>query len=102
MWIEMEAQNNGDDINRVAAVVRSQFRHVIGLIQPNDPIGIAAFEKEMITSPYSVVRERQLKELEVDDMLMSRLPVRFVFSIWKERKGSLNTTICFVETCGSG
>ncbi|KAJ3415709.1 hypothetical protein HDV05_004387 [Chytridiales sp. JEL 0842] len=76
MWIEMEALNNGDDINRVAAVVRSQFRHVINLVQPNDANMLIVFEKEMITSPYSVVRERQLKELEQDDMLMSRLPVR--------------------------
>ncbi|KAJ3219608.1 hypothetical protein HDU67_000096 [Dinochytrium kinnereticum] len=76
MWIEMEAQNNGDDINRVAAVVRSQFRHVVGLILPTDPNGLLLFEREMRTAPYNLVRERQLKELEIDDMLMSRIPVR--------------------------
>ncbi|KAI8853219.1 hypothetical protein BC829DRAFT_414020 [Chytridium lagenaria] len=76
MWMEMEAQNNGDDINRVAAVVRSQFRHVAGLIPATDPNGLALFEKEMRTAPYSFVRERQLKELEDDDMLMSRIPVK--------------------------
>ncbi|KAJ3317691.1 hypothetical protein HDU76_001085 [Blyttiomyces sp. JEL0837] len=77
LWIEMEAQSNGDDINRVAAVVRSQFRHVLGLVQSSgDPGGLAFFEKEMMFSPYAVVRERQLKELEVDDMLVSRLPVK--------------------------
>ncbi|KAJ3097778.1 hypothetical protein HDU97_004558 [Phlyctochytrium planicorne] len=76
MWNEMEAQNNGDDINRVATVVRSQFRHVVGIIQPSDPNGLLIFDREMRTAPYSVVRERQLKELEIDDMLMSRIPVR--------------------------
>ncbi|KAJ3117603.1 hypothetical protein HDU96_006201 [Phlyctochytrium bullatum] len=76
MWMEMDAQNNGDDINRVAAVVRSQFRHVAGHVQPTDPNGLVLFEREMRTAPYSLVRERQLKEIEVDDMLMSRIPVR--------------------------
>ncbi|KAJ3190735.1 hypothetical protein HK101_008431, partial [Irineochytrium annulatum] len=76
MWIEMDAQNNGEDVNRVAAVVRSQFRHVIGTISPIDPSGLAIFERDISSAMFGAVRERQLKELEGDDIIMSRTPVR--------------------------
>ncbi|KAI9356310.1 ELMO/CED-12 family-domain-containing protein [Zopfochytrium polystomum] len=76
MWEDMDAQATIDDINRVASVVRSQFRHVNGQIQPGDVNCLATFERELMTTPYALIRERQLRELEVEDILMSRLPVR--------------------------
>ena len=76
MWSEMEAYATIDEVNRVAAVVRSQFRHVSGLLQPEDPNCLAIFEREMTTAQYETIRERQLRELELNDALMAKQPVK--------------------------
>lgn len=72
----MEAGATGDDIARVRALVRSQLKYSSSNAKPMDPFLLPNFTKEMMETPYSTVRERQLKELEVEDDLMSKLPVR--------------------------
>ncbi|KND04294.1 uncharacterized protein SPPG_00027 [Spizellomyces punctatus DAOM BR117] len=76
LWDEMEADATGDDINRVSALVRSQFKHSASAGKPLDPNLLSSFRTEMLETPYSIVRERQLKNLEVEDDLMTKLPVR--------------------------
>ncbi|KAJ1547833.1 hypothetical protein HK405_004832 [Cladochytrium tenue] len=74
MWEEMDAQTVLEDINRVASVVRSQFRYVNGIVNPTDANMLATFERALFSLSYEAIRERQLRELENDDMHLSREP----------------------------
>ncbi|KAJ3020138.1 hypothetical protein HKX48_001244 [Thoreauomyces humboldtii] len=76
LWREMEADDTAEDLNRVTALVRSQFKHSASIIEPSSPVLLATFRSEMIETAYAVVRERQLKNLEVEDPLLSKPPVR--------------------------
>ncbi|TPX35338.1 hypothetical protein SmJEL517_g02240 [Synchytrium microbalum] len=76
LWAEMEAQSTGDDANRVAAVVRSQLWWCLGRIKRTEKDALNMFEKSMLETPYSVVRERQVRELENADDLSSKAIVR--------------------------
>ncbi|TPX57439.1 hypothetical protein PhCBS80983_g03831 [Powellomyces hirtus] len=76
LWREMDADNSLEDLARVSALLQSQFKHSASLIQPNSPTLLATFRSAMFDTPYSVVRERQLKNLEVEDPLLSKPPVR--------------------------
>ncbi|KAJ3179798.1 hypothetical protein HDU87_002366 [Geranomyces variabilis] len=76
LWTEMDVDNTPEDVTRVSALVRSQFKHSASIIQPQSPTVVATFRSAMCNTPYAVVRERQLKNLEVEDQLLSKLPVR--------------------------
>ncbi|KAJ3279070.1 hypothetical protein HK104_001797 [Borealophlyctis nickersoniae] len=76
LWEEMQAIATGDDINRVANVLRSQFKHAANGVVATDPNALYTFEREMMESTYGVMRERQMKDLEVEDDLLTKLPVR--------------------------
>ncbi|KAI9335471.1 ELMO/CED-12 family-domain-containing protein [Obelidium mucronatum] len=76
LWLEMEAQNTGDDVNRVGATVRSHFKYCTFTIPVVDQQGFTSFEREMLSAAYSIIRERQLKELNNDEALLMRQPFR--------------------------
>ncbi|TPX40171.1 hypothetical protein SeMB42_g06116 [Synchytrium endobioticum] len=76
LWAEMEAQSTGDDANRVAALVRSQLWWCLGRIKRTEKDALKIFEKGMLDTPYHVVRERQVRELENADDLSSKAIVR--------------------------
>ncbi|KAJ3071186.1 hypothetical protein HDU98_005703 [Podochytrium sp. JEL0797] len=78
LWLEMEAQNTPDDIGRVGATVRSHFRHCMMTIPVLDFQCFSSFEREMLSTAYSVIRERQLKELNNDDALLTKRPFRIL------------------------
>ncbi|RKO86175.1 ELMO/CED-12 family-domain-containing protein, partial [Blyttiomyces helicus] len=69
-----QPSNPADDVARVAAVTRSRFRHAAEVATGVDVL--AAFEKEMLAVGFAEARERQLKELEVEDDLMDSSVVR--------------------------
>ncbi|ORY49129.1 hypothetical protein BCR33DRAFT_714183 [Rhizoclosmatium globosum] len=72
LWLEMEAQSVGDDVNRVGATLRSHFKHCIN----NNATEFSSFEREMLSTTYSVMKERQLKEFNNDEVLLTKWPFR--------------------------
>ncbi|KAJ3035476.1 hypothetical protein HDV00_003725 [Rhizophlyctis rosea] len=76
LWDEMGAHATNEDITRVANVLQSQFKHAAVRGPPTDVKDLSTFERDMMETPYSLIRERQLKHLEVEDDLMTRLPIR--------------------------
>ncbi|KAJ3264966.1 hypothetical protein HDU77_007055 [Chytriomyces hyalinus] len=80
LWLDMEAKNmsGSEDVIRVAAAVGFHFRACVASSSQLASVGtqLVHFEREMLSVPYSVIRERQLKEVSNDDVLMSRLAVR--------------------------
>ncbi|KAI9004623.1 ELMO/CED-12 family-domain-containing protein [Gaertneriomyces semiglobifer] len=78
LWDELQGAD-GEDVARVASLIRSQFKHCVGVVEKSTAGGLEvldAFEKEMIEVPLEVIRERQLKELESEDDGMNKLPIR--------------------------
>ncbi|ORY00434.1 hypothetical protein K493DRAFT_103700 [Basidiobolus meristosporus CBS 931.73] len=71
MWTEMKATIT--DFAKVSALVRSQ---IFFTLRDEPKIYLYQFEQSMLEVPYHVVRERQLKELEQEDDLLSKLAVR--------------------------
>ncbi|KAI8620884.1 ELMO/CED-12 family-domain-containing protein [Chytriomyces sp. MP71] len=79
LWVDMEAQtsNASDDIGRVAATTRFHFKLCMtSCSRVNSFDQLMEFEREMLSTPYNTIRDRQLKELSNEDELMSRQPVR--------------------------
>ena len=74
LWTEMEAYNNNDDIVRVSSLVGSQFRWSV----KNCEGDTSKFESAMLNTPFAMVRERQLKELEIEDEIVTKNVVRYV------------------------
>ena len=90
MWNESGASRG--DFPRVVALVQSQyvpyifsvcyshsllFRVKEALRKENERPWLAV-EREFLESEYSAVRDRQMKELEMEDDVMSKVPIRSV------------------------
>ncbi|CAG8542930.1 301_t:CDS:2 [Acaulospora colombiana] len=71
LWNEMEA--TVDDFPKVSALVRSQLKFAL---RDEATKQLYEFEKDMLEVEYKVIRDRQLKELELGDDLLSKTPVR--------------------------
>ncbi|KAJ7066643.1 ELMO/CED-12 family-domain-containing protein [Mycena amicta] len=73
MWSESGAST--DDFTRVAALVRSQAKVSLRMenVRPWHEV-----EHDFNECEYRTVRERQMKELEVEDDLLSKIPIRRV------------------------
>ncbi|KAF7294500.1 ELMO domain-containing protein [Mycena kentingensis (nom. inval.)] len=71
MWSESGASS--DDFTRVAALVRSQAKVSLRMenVRPWHEV-----EHDFNDCEYRTVRERQMKELEVEDDLLSKIPIR--------------------------
>ncbi|KAI9101660.1 ELMO/CED-12 family-domain-containing protein [Phlyctochytrium arcticum] len=78
IWREMDATNTGDEIGRVATLLRCQFKHAASNVKALDPAMLLAFKIEMLETPYPVIRERQLKSLEVQDDFMLKPAIRYL------------------------
>ena len=89
MW--NESGSSVIDFTRIVALTRSQFVHAPLLSPRNSPfyrVGVALrrenvrpwheVEQDFLESDYQAVRERQMKELEEEDDLLSKVPVRLV------------------------
>ena len=89
MW--NESGSSVVDFTRIVALTRSQYVHTVPFTLRNSPhtrVGVALrrenvrpwheVERDFLESDYQVVRERQMKELEEEDDLLSKVPVRFV------------------------
>ncbi|KAI8824188.1 ELMO/CED-12 family-domain-containing protein [Fimicolochytrium jonesii] len=76
IWREMDLESTDNDVPRVSTLVRSQFKHAVESVQRNSNDVVAAFRTLVLDTPYSAIRERQLKNLEVEDQLLSKPPVR--------------------------
>ncbi|KAJ3120690.1 hypothetical protein HK098_004410 [Nowakowskiella sp. JEL0407] len=78
-----------EKVIRVAATVRSHFRRVAHMFenpQPELPLVfkaqnhlLNAFESQMLNIPYSTIRQKQLAELEAEDDLLFKMPVRWLY-----------------------
>ena len=92
MWNESGASRG--DFPRVVALVQSQyvsyifsvcyshsllFRVKEALRKENERPWLAV-EREFLESEYRAVRDRQMKELEMEDDVMSKVPIRLVLS----------------------
>lgn len=74
------------DFHRVATLTTSQVRLTIGKgaldyqssSQERDPKTFFDIKHEFTEAKYEDVRDRQMKEMEVEDDLLSKLPVRSV------------------------
>ncbi|CAG8723017.1 18589_t:CDS:2, partial [Acaulospora morrowiae] len=71
LWNEMEA--TVDDFPKVSALVRSQLKFAL---RDEATKQLYEFEKDLLEVEYKVIRDRQLKELELGDDLLSKTPVR--------------------------
>ena len=89
MW--NESGSSVDDFTRIVALTRSQCVHVSLPLLHDSPfyrVGVALrrenvrpwheVEQDFLESDYQAVRERQMKELEEEDDLLSKVPVRLV------------------------
>jgi len=89
MW--NESGSSVVDFTRIVALTRSQYVQA-PLLSPRDSplhrVGVALrrenirpwheVEQDFLESEYQAVRERQMKELEEEDDLLSKVPVRLV------------------------
>lgn len=89
MW--NESGSSVVDFTRIVALTRSQYVNVPLPPSPDLPlsrVGVALrrenvrpwheVEQDFLESDYQAVRERQMKELEEEDDLLSKVPVRSV------------------------
>ena len=89
MW--NESGSSVVDFTRIVALTRSQYVQTGLLSLHNSPlyrVGVALrrenvrpwheVERDFLESDYQAVRERQMKELEEEDDLLSKVPVRLV------------------------
>jgi hypothetical protein len=65
------------DFSKVSALVRSQLRSALNNEASKD---IGEFDRIMFGTPYQVIRDRRLKELEWADDLLGRDAIRYVLS----------------------
>jgi engulfment/cell motility protein 1 len=73
MFHDMEATTS--DFSKVSALVRSQIRFAL----KNENVkNLFEFDKIMLETPYQVIRDRRLKELEWADDLLGREAIRYV------------------------
>ncbi|CAO3623991.1 unnamed protein product [Cunninghamella blakesleeana] len=71
LFQDMEATNS--DFSKVSALVRSQLRAVLKSESGKD---IGEFERAMSGTPYQIIRDRRLKELEWADDLLGREAIK--------------------------
>lgn len=64
-----------DDFPKVSGLVRSQLKFAL---RDEATKQLYEFEKDMLEVEYKVIRDRQLEELELEDDLLSKTPVRLV------------------------
>ena len=90
MWNESGSAT--DDFGRIAALTRSQYVQVSPyqpIAESHDPRIKVALERESVKPwheverdflecEYRAVRDRQMQELEAEDDLLSKVPVRYV------------------------
>ncbi|OUM56722.1 hypothetical protein PIROE2DRAFT_18539, partial [Piromyces sp. E2] len=83
LWHESDVNQNqnSDDLIRVSLLVRSQFRFSITKSESSGADALNQFKNEMLQTPYQIIKERHIKELELEDDLMSKVPIRYVSSI---------------------
>jgi hypothetical protein len=65
------------DFSKVSALVRSKLRSALNNEASKD---IGEFDRIMFGTPYQVIRDRRLKELEWADDLLGRDAIRYVLS----------------------
>ncbi|RKP25830.1 ELMO/CED-12 family-domain-containing protein, partial [Syncephalis pseudoplumigaleata] len=70
-WNHMEATT--EDFDKVSALVRSHVRYTL---QESEITSLFDYERAMLETPYEVMRARQLKDLEDEDDLLTKLAVR--------------------------
>ena len=63
---------------RVSLLVRSQFRFSIAKSESLGAEALNQFKTEMLQTPYQIIKERHIKELELEDDLMSKVPIRYI------------------------
>ncbi|GAA5998566.1 uncharacterized protein JCM10292_002788 [Rhodotorula paludigena] len=74
MWTESGASaHEPGDLERVSALARSQIAFVLG--GGGDKTWFAV-RREFLSAEYRQVRERQVREMEIEDDLLSKAPVR--------------------------
>lgn len=79
MWTESGASaHESGDLERVSALARSQIAFVLG--GGGDKTWFAV-RREFLSAEYRQVRERQVREMEIEDDLLSKAPVRCVCSL---------------------
>lgn len=61
------------DFSKVSALVRSQLRSAFTSTKD-----IVEFDRNMFHTPYQVIRDRRLKELEWADDLLGRDAIRYI------------------------
>ncbi|RUP13799.1 ELMO/CED-12 family-domain-containing protein [Jimgerdemannia flammicorona] len=71
LFQEMEATTT--DFPKVSALVRSQIKHAL---RGDGSRSMFEFERAMLGTPYQVIRDRRLKELEWADDLLGREPIK--------------------------
>ncbi|RKP05684.1 ELMO/CED-12 family-domain-containing protein, partial [Thamnocephalis sphaerospora] len=70
-WNHMEAAV--EDFDKVSALLRSHVRYTL---HEEGCTSLFEFERAMLETPYEVMRSRQLKDLEQEDDLLTKLAVR--------------------------
>lgn len=65
------------DFSKVSALVRSQLRSAFAATKD-----INEFDRNMFGTPYQVIRDRRLKELEWADDLLGRDAIRYTDFVW--------------------
>ena len=80
MWVESGAAT--DDFPRISALVRSQIK--VALRGENTRLWHEV--EEDFNCEYQKVRDRQMRELELEDDLLSKIPVRCVKSVSAGRR----------------
>lgn len=71
MWNEIGAAST--DFVRVAALVQSQIKYALR----DETRPWHEVERDFLESEYRNVRERQMRELELEDDLLNKPPVRY-------------------------
>ncbi|BGO95483.1 hypothetical protein NBRC10512_007738 [Rhodotorula toruloides] len=74
MWVESGATNEEDEVERVAALTRGQAKYVLG--GAGGEKSWFKVRQELLNADYKTVRDRQLRELAIEDDLLSKAPVR--------------------------
>lgn len=77
------------DFARVSTLVTSQVRLTLGRgaldyqspSADSEPKTFFAIKQDFEDARYEEVRDRQMKEMEIEDDLLSKMPVRYVFYI---------------------
>lgn len=78
LWHESEINQNSEDVLRVSLLVRSQFRYSLTKSEASGADALNQFKNDMLNTPYQIIKERHIKELELEDDLMSKIPIRFI------------------------